>query len=98
MRINDADPIIVIKRSYMKSNGANPAIYWDTITNNNLKVAYSKIFHGSLGANNPFGRSGAQTPDYRSHHSVYNLDPQTGAIWTNLITTEYDVFDVNGDY
>lgn len=49
-------------------------------------------------ANLPFGRSGAQTPTYASHHCCYNVDPETGAIWTNSIGTEYDVFDVDGDY
>ena len=98
IRINDADPTIEVKRSYLKANGANPAIYWDVATNNNLKLAWATVMHGNLGANNPFGRSGAQTPNFASHHSAYNLDPATGAIWTNLIVTEYDVFDVNADY
>lgn len=98
IRIRDADPTIVIKRSNLKGDTADPAIYWDTVTNNNVKAAFSTVMHGSLGANNPFGRSGAQTPNYCSHHSAYNSDPEVGAIWTNLIGTHYDVIDVDADF
>jgi len=96
IRIAHASPIIIVKRSYLKGN-ANPVVYWDTVTNNNLKIAWAALLHGSLGANNPFGRSGAQTPNFCSHHSMYNVDPTAG-IWTNLIGTPYDSFDADGDY
>jgi len=96
IRIADADPTVIAKRSYLKGN-ANPVVYWDTITNDNLKIAWATLMHGSLGANNPFGRSGAQTPNFCSHHSMYNVDPTAG-IWVNLIGTPYDSFDADGDY
>lgn len=96
----DATPII-LKRSRLKGTAGKHAVYWDNgITNNNLKIQDCTIMHGSLGANNPFGRNAAQTPNYRSTHSIYNLDPQTGAIWTNLVAAaqRFDSYDVNGDY
>ena len=96
IRIAHASPLIIVKRSYLKGN-ANPVVYWDTVTNNNLKIAWAALMHGSLGASNPFGRSAAQTPNFCSHHSMYNADPTAG-IWTNLIGTPYDSFDADGDY
>jgi len=100
IRLADADPVVTIKRSYLKGNSGNVAIYWDTVTNDDLQLAWSTVIHGSVGANNPFGRSGAQTPDYKSHHDAYNSDPEAGAIWTNLVAAgqRFDSLDVNTDY
>lgn len=99
IRIADVDPIIVVKRAYLKGDAGDFAIYW-TAANDNLKLAYATVMHGSLGANNPFGRSAAQTPNYASHHCAYNSDPETGAIWTNLIAAgqRFDTLDVDADY
>lgn len=97
IRIADADPTIIIKRSYAKANGSNPTIYWDTINNDNLKIAFSAIMHGALSTNVPFGRSGSQTPIVNSHHNIYNADP-FASIWTNNITGSNDTFDPDGDF
>ena len=63
-------------------------------------AATRRPWHGDGAANNPFGRNAAQTPNYRSHHSRYNMDPQTGAIWTNLVAAaqRFDSYDVQTDY
>lgn len=101
IRIRDADPTIILKRSRLKGKVGQVALYWDSgATNDNVQIQDCAIMHGSLGANNPFGRNAAQTPDYRSTHTIYNLDPETGAIWTNLVAVgqRFDAFDVNGDY
>lgn len=98
IRIADADPTIVVKRSYLKGDAGDEAIYWDSgITNNNLKLAYSALIHGSVGANIPFGRNAAQTPTVASHHNAFNADP-FAVTWTNSIGTSYDVSDVDADY
>jgi hypothetical protein len=98
IRIADADPTIVVKRSYVKGVAGNEAVYWDSgVTNNNLKLAYSSVIHGSVGANVPFGRNAAQTPACSSHHNSYNADP-FAATWTNNIGTAYDVIDPDGDW
>lgn len=99
IRIADADPVIVVKRAYLKGDAGDPAVYW-AAANDNVKLAYATVMHGSLGANNPFGRSAAQTPNYASHHCAYNSDPETGAIWTNLIAAgqRFDTLDVDADY
>lgn len=98
IRIADADPTIVVKRSSLKGAAGSPAIYWDGgVTNNNLKLAYTGVIHGSVGANVPFGRNAAQTPTVASHHDAFNADP-FAATWTNSIGTPYDVVDVDADY
>jgi len=98
--IADADPTILVRRSYMKGATGQPAIYWNGVTNDNVKIKYSTIEHGSLAGNNPFGRSAAQTPDFRSHHSCYNSDPEAGGTWTNLVAAgeRFDSLDVLTDF
>jgi len=96
IRINTTAVPITIKRSYLKSNGTNPAIYWN-VDNDVVKLAYTSVMNGALGANNPFGCNGALTIDYYSHHCMYNSTP-TSSGWTNLIGTHYDIYDPDGDY
>jgi len=90
---------IVIKRSYLKGVSGSPAIYWTT-GNDDIKIKFSTIEHGSLAGNNPFGRSAAQTPNFVSHHTGYNSDPEAVGIWTNLIAPgqRFDALDVGTDY
>jgi hypothetical protein len=101
IRIAAADPRIVVDHCKVAgiSAGANPyAILWDNgVTNNNLKLKYSSVAHGTNPAANPFGRDVAQTPNYRSHHCAYNSDPELGGIWTNLIAPaqRFDALDPN---
>ncbi len=90
---------ILIDSSYIKGYAGNEAIRWQA-DNDNVEIKNSTIMHGSLGTNNPFGRGGTQTPDYKSHHTGYNSDPETGGIWTNLVSSvdRYETIDVNADY
>ena len=97
IKISDSDPEIIVEDSYLKANGSHPAVYW-SLSNNNFKVKYSTIMHGSLGSNSPFGRGDNFTVDYSSHHCVYNTNPEGDTNFTNLIFTNYDVFDVDGDF
>ena len=94
--IGDANPLITVLRSRVVGTGATEAIYWSA-ANDNLKIAWSSVEHGSGGANNPFGRSAAETPNYISHHNAYNSDPEAGAIWTNLVAVgqRFDALDAN---
>jgi hypothetical protein len=95
LKIADADPFILIKRAYLKGFTGYPAIYYNTITNDNLDIEYSTIMHGSLGTNDAFGRSGVQTPTISSHHSAYNTNPK---FTINNIDLNYDTFDADADY
>ena len=90
---------IVIKRSKLKGAAGNAAVHY-LQENDELKIKYSTLWHGDGAANLPFSRSAAQTPDYRSHHSRYNTDPQAGAIFTNLVAAaqRFDSYDVQTDY
>jgi hypothetical protein len=99
--IQTANPDVFVDHSYLRCSTAAAAIQWNNgVTNDNVQIKYSTILHGSLGANNPFGRDAAQTPNYSSHHSEYNVDPQTGGVWTNLVAAAqcFDGYDVNTDY
>ena len=84
MMLESNTPTILISSSRMKGFTA-PAIFWDAAINNgNLKIKYSTIEHGSVAANDPFGRSGAQVPNFCAHHTAFNSIPGSG--WaTNLI-------------
>ena len=97
VRVASANPTIIIKRANLKANLLNPAIYWQ-VDNDKVKLAYASIIHGSVAGNNPFGRNGALNINYASHHNCYNSNPELDANFVNLITTNYDVADVNGDY
>jgi len=99
----DADPTVIVEHSYLKGNSGSPAVYWNIVTNNNLKMRHSKCFHGSLGANNPFGASGVQTPNWRGYQNDFNADPGSFAgppNWTNLVAAgqQQSSFDVNTDF
>ncbi len=97
--IRNANTVIHIEHSYLTSLG--DAIYWNSgVTNNNVEIRHSTIWHGSGGANNPFGRNSTQTPNFKSHHSEYNSDPTSGGTWTNLVASaqRFDGYDTNTDY
>jgi hypothetical protein len=100
--INDADPSIVVRRGARVKGSADYALYWNSgVTNNNVELKHSVIWHGSGGANNPFGRDAAQTPAYSSYQCAFNSDPEAGAVWTNNIVgagLNRDSIDVNTDY
>jgi hypothetical protein len=93
--VDNATTPITIKNSYLKGNTF--AIYWNA-ANNNLKIKKSTVMHGSLGANLPFGRSGAQTPAYQAYHSAFNTNPDTTVVWTNGIVVNNNVFDAGADF
>lgn len=104
IRIAAADPRIIVDHCRVAgiSSGANPvAILWDNgVTNDNVKLKYSSISHGTNLALNPFGRDAAQTPNYLSHHCAYNSDPESGGTWINLIAPaqRFDSLDANAVY
>lgn len=81
----NANPYVIVESgSYLQGFAANPAVYWDTVTNDNLRVKHSGVFNGTV-ATIPFGRSGVQTPNFYAHHCEFDSDPEAGAIWTNLV-------------
>jgi hypothetical protein len=82
--INDPDPIVRVLRSELAGMAGSEAVQWQA-QNNNLELAWSKVDHGDGPGNNPFGRTGAETPTYEGHHNRYSLNPEQGAIWTNSI-------------
>jgi len=94
--ISHATPEIVIRQSRLYGT---PPIYWSNgIANNNVKIAYSALKHFS--GTNPFEQGGGVTPNYRSHHSCYEVDPETGGVFTNLVAgaQRFDSVDVNTFY
>jgi Protein of unknown function (DUF1565) len=82
--INDPDPIVQVRRSELAGMAGSEAIQWQG-NNDNLELEWSKVNHGDGPGNNPFGRTGAETPTYSSHHSRYSLNPEQGGIWTNSL-------------
>jgi hypothetical protein len=80
---NTQQLVTEVIRCYMKGAAGNPAVYWSG-NNDQLRIRHSTIMHGDLGANVPFGRSAAQTPDVTCYQSTFNVTPW-GAVWTNLI-------------
>ena len=101
VKISSVGAYVTIQRGYLKGASGSPAILWNGVAANNVKIKRSEIFHGSMGANNPFGQTGVLVPiNYRSHHSTYNSDPTTGGLFVNLIAIaqRFDCIDVNADY
>jgi hypothetical protein len=98
IRLDDVDPTVIVKRSNLKGDASDEAVYWN-VDNDNVKIAYSSIMHGSVGVNSPFGKSGtvSGTLSVASHHNIYNADPFVGS-WLNTISGSNDVFDIDGDF
>jgi hypothetical protein len=56
------------------------------------------MMHGSLDGNNPMSAS-ADTPDYYSHHTTWNSDPEAIFAFFNLLNPgSNDIFTPLGDY
>jgi hypothetical protein len=99
LRIRVVGPIVMFIQSYMKGS-ANPAVYYD-LANLTLKISASKVFHGSLGANNPFGLAGVFIPHFLSSHTDYNSDPADAGVTIACDTAlgqRYDSFDPQLDF
>jgi hypothetical protein len=96
--IKDGDPFVLIKgNSFVigdQSGGGTEAIRYE-VDNKNVKVEWSTVTHGSIGVvGAPFMRTFAGAPTgYSSHHSVYNVDPQAGALFANAIAVDHDIYD-----
>jgi hypothetical protein len=97
VNVSDADPEVIIRNSRLL--GA-PAIYWNNVTNNSVKLDHVVAHHSSGAGVNPFGRAGVVTPNYRSHHCAYNSNPEAFGFWTNLIVAaqRFDCVDTNSYY
>jgi len=99
MMLESNTPNIILDCARMKGFAA-AAIFWDgAINNSNVASKHSTILHGSLAANDPFGRAGVQVPNFRSHHTAYNSIPGSG--WaTNLIAAaqEFNTVDPAVDF
>jgi hypothetical protein len=102
--IRDADPTIIIWTSYVKGYTGNAAVsYNSSVDNDNLKIGYSKIFHGSLSTNNPFtGITAATQAIYDAHHTAFNVEPDVSDsthYLNNISSSERkNTIDVNADY
>jgi hypothetical protein len=99
LQISDADPTIKIFRSYLKGASATAAVHYNNVTNDNLKANSSGFFHGSLGTNDPFARTGVVTPDYAADHCRFNDQPAP-AIYNNLINAgqQNNTYDPAADF
>ena len=96
--ISDADPTTLCDGAYIKGYTGYGAIYWNNVNNNSVQIKNSTILHGSLSTNNPFENTGTLTVSYKSHHNLYNSDPELNPEYTNAIAAAYDVYSINGDY
>lgn len=80
--IYDPDPVIRLRRSKLTGMTGNEAVQWSA-QNDNLELEWCKVWHGDGVGNNPFGRTGAETPNYDGHHNEYSANPEQGAVWHN---------------
>lgn len=96
--ISDA-AIVRFEHSYVKGAAGAFAVYWSASSCLNLYAKYSKFYHGSGAANDPFGRDGVQVPTWHSHHNQFNSIPGSGWL-TNLIppAQTMDSVDPGADY
>jgi hypothetical protein len=92
---------VIISKSYLKGYTGAPAIWFDSRSDPNIKIEYSKIFHGSGGTNNPFGGYGTGTV-YAAHHTVFGQEPALAdpANITNDIDSaqRHNTIDPDGDF
>jgi hypothetical protein len=101
LSINSALPTIIVSQSYLKGYTGFPAIEYNSRANDNVKIEYSTIMHGSLGANNPFSGEPSQV-DYAAHHTTLNAEPDIvdAAGFNNLIdlAQRQNTIDPDGDF
>ena len=74
-----------------------------SVDNDNVKIGYSKVFHGSLSTNNPFtGITAATQAIYDAHHTAFNVEPDVSDAThylNNISSSERkNTIDVNADY
>jgi hypothetical protein len=94
----NAVKVIVSGDSYLQGYVGNPAVWWRYGDGPaDLRMLYSTILHGSLGANNPFGDDGGPTTpiSYRATHCRFNADPDLSPNYLNAIAAgqRYNSFD-----
>ena len=98
LRIDDADPEILIFNSYLKGDTGDPAVKW-TLDNSKLKASGSTFIHGDAAANDPFEVTGAETPTTTIDHCRFTVEPDP-AVFLNAIAAgqQHNTFDVNADF
>jgi hypothetical protein len=94
--------LAIISKSYMKGYAGNAAIDFGTMpANDTIRMEYSKVFHGSLGTNNPFTGYTSVTA-YDAHHTTFNQEPALSdpTNLTNNIDSgqRYNTIDPDGDF
>jgi hypothetical protein len=99
--INSANPTTIVSKSYLKGYTGYGAVNFNSIDNDHLKIEYSKLFHASLGTNNPFAGVASQL-DYAAHHTTFNEEPALAApaSYTNVIDSgqRHNTIDPDGDF
>jgi hypothetical protein len=99
IRIADADPVVNIWNSYLQGDAGDPAIWMDTVTNDNIQVAFSTVLHGDGGANQAMQVSAAQQPDFNGHHNAWTEDTDTGAYNNRVaVAQRQDTIDSNVEF
>jgi len=93
--------VVYLYDSYFKGDGT-VAVRFIADTGNaasdQLRIAHCTMMHGSLDGNNPMSAS-ADTPDYYSHHTTWNSDPEAIFAFFNLLNPgSNDIFTPLGDY
>jgi hypothetical protein len=99
IRVADADPVVNIWNSYLQGDAGDPAIWMDTVTNDNIQVAFSTVLHGDGGANQAMQVSAAQQPDFNGHHNAWTEDTDTGAYNNRVAAAQrQDTIDANVEF
>lgn len=102
LSINSALPTVIVSQSYLKGFTGALAVDYGGNDNDNVKFEYSKVFHGDLGSNNPFGGVSSGQVDYAAHHCVFNEEPDIASptYYNNTIdlAQRHNTIDADGDY
>ena len=101
MRIVDVDPEIQLRHCYLKGNGANEAVQFDTNAHTNFYAARCTFLHGSMGANNPFFANNTSTQgsaDILLDYCRCNQDPTTDPNITLIAESAYNIFNATVDF
>jgi hypothetical protein len=102
---------VYIDKSYVKGASGSAALQYDVFSGTSIDfddvyLQYTKVFHGSLGSNNPFtGQGTGGTPptcDYAAHDCCFNIEPDVAdsTYLNNTIASaqRFNTIDVNADF
>jgi hypothetical protein len=105
--IDDNDSELIVNKGASGSAALQYDVFSGTsIDFDDVYLQYTKVFHGSLGSNNPFtGQGTGGTPptcDYAAHDCCFNIEPDVAdsTYLNNTIASaqRFNTIDVNADF